>query len=204
MSEPSDLERFVLAQDAAGIYHGALGEIRRGRKSSHWMWFVFPQIAGLGYSAMAQRYAIKDLDEARAYLEHPILGQRLLECSAALMTISQRSAVDIFGAVDAQKLRSSMTLVQSRRTERAGVRPRARQLLRRRSRPGDHAPSPRALAPAHVIATASTWSRRSGQGPSRPRITSAVQRRVHRSLVVIDGDRPSRVNFGPQSPAVPR
>ena len=110
MSEPSDLERFVLAQDAAGIYHGALGEIRRGRKSSHWMWFVFPQIAGLGYSAMAQRYAIKDLDEARAYLEHPILGQRLLECSAALMTIGQRSAVDIFGAVDAQKLRSSMTL----------------------------------------------------------------------------------------------
>jgi uncharacterized protein (DUF1810 family) len=110
MIDPFELERFVVAQDAAGTYQRALGEIRRGRKSSHWMWFIFPQLAGLGYSAMAQRYAIGGLDEARAYLAHPVLGQRLVECAAALATTSERSAVEIFGGVDAQKLRSSMTL----------------------------------------------------------------------------------------------
>ena len=110
MSDPFDLERFVAAQDAAGTYERALGEIRRGRKSSHWMWFVFPQVAGLGRSAMSRRYAIGGLDEARAYLDHPVLGQRLVECATALATSSGRSAVDIFGGIDAQKLRSSMTL----------------------------------------------------------------------------------------------
>jgi uncharacterized protein (DUF1810 family) len=110
MTDPFDLERFVAAQDAAGTYQRALGEIRRGRKSSHWMWFIFPQVAGLGYSAMAQRYAIEGLDEARAYLAHPLLGHRLVECAAVLATTSEWSAVEIFGEVDAQKLRSSMTL----------------------------------------------------------------------------------------------
>ena len=110
MTDPFDVERFVVAQDAGGTYQRALGEIRSGRKVSHWMWFIFPQIAGLGYSSMAQRYAIEGLDEARAYLAHPVLGQRLVECAAALTTIGERSAVEIFGEVDAQKLRSSMTL----------------------------------------------------------------------------------------------
>ena len=110
MTDPFDVERFVVAQDAGGTYQRALGEIRSGRKVSHWMWFIFPQIAGLGYSSMEQRYAIEGLDEARAYLAHPVLGQRLVECAAALTTIRERSAVEIFGEVDAQKLRSSMTL----------------------------------------------------------------------------------------------
>jgi uncharacterized protein (DUF1810 family) len=110
MTDPFDLERFVAAQDAAGTYQRALGEIRRGRKLSHWMWFIFPQVAGLGHSAMAQEYAIASLDEARAYLAHPVLGQRLTECAAALESTSERSAVEIFGELDAQKLRSSMTL----------------------------------------------------------------------------------------------
>lgn len=109
-TDPFDLERFVAAQDAAGTYERALSEIRRGRKSSHWMWFVFPQVAGLGYSATAQRYAIEGLDEARAYIGHPVLGHRLVECATALATGSERSAVEIFGEVDARKLRSSMTL----------------------------------------------------------------------------------------------
>jgi uncharacterized protein (DUF1810 family) len=110
MTEPFDLERFVAAQDAGGTYQRALSEIRHGRKSSHWMWFVFPQIAGLGYSATSQRYAITGLDEARAYLDHPVLGPRLVECAAALTTTGERSATEILGEVDAQKLRSSMTL----------------------------------------------------------------------------------------------
>jgi uncharacterized protein (DUF1810 family) len=110
MTDLFDLERFVVAQDAAGTYQRALSEIRRGRKSSHWMWFVFPQVAGLGHSATAQRYAIDSVAEARAYLAHPILGPRLVECATALAASSERSAVQIFGEVDAQKLRSSMTL----------------------------------------------------------------------------------------------
>ena len=80
----ADLERFVQAQDQGGTYDRALAELRAGRKTSHWMWFVFPQIAGLGRSAMAQRYAIESVDEARAYLDHPVLGPRLRECAAAL------------------------------------------------------------------------------------------------------------------------
>ena len=105
-----DLERFVDAQDSRRTYTAALGELRAGRKTSHWMWFVFPQIAGLGMSEMSRRYAISSLEEARTYLAHPILGARLQECTRILDELSGRTANDIFGAVDAMKLRSSMTL----------------------------------------------------------------------------------------------
>ncbi len=102
------LERFVSAQ--APIYDQALAEIARGRKTSHWMWFVFPQLAGLGVSDMSRRYAIASLDEAHAYLAHPVLGTHLLDCVGALLATTGRSATQIFGAVDAKKLHSSMTL----------------------------------------------------------------------------------------------
>ncbi|GGL89976.1 DUF1810 domain-containing protein [Nakamurella endophytica] len=108
--DPFDLPRFVDAQDAGGTYRQALAELERGRKSSHWMWFVFPQLAGLGQSAMSRRYAIASLDEARAYLAHPVLGARLRECLAVLARTEGRSAVDVFGSIDAQKLQSSVTL----------------------------------------------------------------------------------------------
>jgi uncharacterized protein (DUF1810 family) len=107
-SDPHDLARFVHAQQST--YPAALAEIRAGEKQSHWMWFIFPQIAGLGSSPMAQRYAIQSLAEARAYLAHPILGRRLIECAEALLAVESRSADDIFGPVDAMKLRSSATL----------------------------------------------------------------------------------------------
>jgi uncharacterized protein (DUF1810 family) len=105
-----DLERFVAAQDAHGTYDQALAELRSGRKTSHWMWFVFPQIAGLGRSAMAQAYAIADLDEARAYLQHPVLGPRLVTAAESVLTHRDRPAEQILGSIDATKLRSSMTL----------------------------------------------------------------------------------------------
>jgi Uncharacterized conserved protein len=104
---PYHLERFVEAQD--GVYEYALDELRRGRKRRHWMWYVFPQVAGLGHSAMSQRYAIGSLDEARAYLAHPVLGARLREC-AAVVAAAPPGAEAIFGSIDAVKLRSSMTL----------------------------------------------------------------------------------------------
>jgi uncharacterized protein (DUF1810 family) len=104
-----DLERFVDAQDAGGTYERALAELRAGRKTSHWMWFVFPQIAGLGQSEMSRRYAIASLEEAKAYLEHPVLGPRLIECAEALLP-HDKSAEAILGGIDAVKLRSSMTL----------------------------------------------------------------------------------------------
>jgi uncharacterized protein (DUF1810 family) len=104
------LQRFLDAQDAGGTYERALGELRAGRKTSHWMWFVFPQVAGLGQSATSRRYAIASLAEARAYLEHPVLGPRLLECARALLGHEDRSAAEILGEIDAVKLRSSMTL----------------------------------------------------------------------------------------------
>ena len=104
------MERFVEAQDAGGIYAQALRELRAGRKTSHWMWFVFPQVAGLGHSSMAQAYAIDSLDQARAYLAHPVLGPRLRECTAAVLTHTDRTAEQIMGGIDALKLRSSMTL----------------------------------------------------------------------------------------------
>jgi uncharacterized protein (DUF1810 family) len=104
----AELERFVQAQD--GTYDRALAELRAGQKRSHWMWFVFPQIAGLGSSPTAQRYAIGDLAEARAYLAHPVLGPRLTECAEALLAVEGRSAEQILGYPDDLKLRSSMTL----------------------------------------------------------------------------------------------
>ena len=104
------LERFVEAQDLGGTYDQALRELRAGRKVSHWMWFVFPQIAGLGRSSMAQAYAITSLEQACDYLAHPVLGPRLRACTAAVLTHSDRSAEQVFGGIDALKLRSSMTL----------------------------------------------------------------------------------------------
>lgn len=108
MSDPYDLARFVEAQ--ARNYADALGELRRGRKTSHWMWYVFPQIAGLGSSAMAQTYAIGSLDEARAYLAHPLLGPRLRAVTEAILALQGLSAHAIFGSPDDLKLRSSLTL----------------------------------------------------------------------------------------------
>jgi uncharacterized protein (DUF1810 family) len=105
-----DLERFVAAQDETGTYDRAVGELRRGRKTSHWMRFVFPQIAGLGHSAMARRYAISSLEEATAYLAHPVLGSRLIECTGVVAGTTGRTAEEIFGSIDAQKLHSSVTL----------------------------------------------------------------------------------------------
>ena len=103
-----DLERFVTEQNRD--YETVLAELRRGRKSSHWIWFIFPQIGGLGSSEMSRHYAIGSLDEARAYLAHPVLGPRILACAAAVMSVDGQSAVEILGSVDAVKLRSSVTL----------------------------------------------------------------------------------------------
>ena len=103
-----DLERFVVAQDRA--YEAVVAELRLGRKASHWIWFIFPQIAGLGHSVMSQKFAISSLDEARAYVAHPVLGARLRECVQLVLAIEGRTAHEIFGPVDAMKVRSSMTL----------------------------------------------------------------------------------------------
>jgi uncharacterized protein (DUF1810 family) len=111
MAEDRDrLQRFVDAQNESGTYERALAELRAGRKTSHWMWFVFPQLAGLGQSQMSRAYAIASLAEAGAYLEHPLLGPRLRECAEALLGHHGRSAEEILGGIDAVKLRSSMTL----------------------------------------------------------------------------------------------
>ncbi len=110
MHDGFDLERFVAAQDQGGTYAAALAELRRGTKTSHWMWFVFPQIAGLGRSPMAQAYALDSLAQARDYLANPVLGARLRECSQVLAGLQGRTAHQIFGPTDAMKLRSSMTL----------------------------------------------------------------------------------------------
>ena len=109
MSDPFDLARFVAAQDD-GSYRAAVAELRQGRKRSHWMWFVFPQIAGLGYSSMAQRYAIGSLAEARSYLDHPVLGQRLREVAQIVAGLDETSPERVFGSIDAMKLHSSVTL----------------------------------------------------------------------------------------------
>jgi uncharacterized protein (DUF1810 family) len=108
MDDPFNLNRFVTAQ--AGDYDRALAEIAAGRKRTHWMWYVFPQFAGLGVSPMAARYAIKSVAEARAFLAHPQLGPRLVECAEAVLRVAGRSAADIFGSPDDLKLRSSATL----------------------------------------------------------------------------------------------
>jgi uncharacterized protein (DUF1810 family) len=108
MNDPYDLERFVLAQDE--VYARVLGELRDGRKRSHWMWFVFPQIQGLGDSAMAQRFAISSLAEAEAYLRHPVLGERLRESTRLVNLVEGRSIEQIFGYPDCLKFRSSISL----------------------------------------------------------------------------------------------
>ena len=110
MDGPFHLERFVAAQNAGNTYERAVEELRRGRKTSHWMWFIFPQVAGLGHSAMSRKYAISSLDEARAYLRHPVLGPRLRECATIVATSAAQTAREIFGDIDTMKLRSSMTL----------------------------------------------------------------------------------------------
>jgi uncharacterized protein (DUF1810 family) len=105
------LSRFISAQDS--VYDGILEELKSGRKRSHWMWYIFPQVNGLGYSATSKLYAINSMEEARAYLNHPVLGSRLLECANAVLAIEGRSASDIFGYPDDLKLQSCMTLFVS-------------------------------------------------------------------------------------------
>jgi uncharacterized protein (DUF1810 family) len=107
-ADPFDLRRFVRAQE--DVYDAALAELRGGRKRTHWMWFIFPQIDGLGHSSTSQYYAIKSIEEARRYLDHPILGARLRECAETVLAIEGRTAGQIFGYPDDRKLRSSMTL----------------------------------------------------------------------------------------------
>lgn len=109
-TDPFGLQRFFEAQDEGRTYDQALAQLRAGHKTGHWMWFVFPQIAGLGHSPMAKRYAISSLGEAEAYLDHPVLGDRLLEYARVLVELTGRSAREIFGETDAMKLRSSVTL----------------------------------------------------------------------------------------------
>jgi len=108
MTDPFDLNRFVQAQETA--YSRVVSEVSRGRKQSHWMWYIFPQIAGLGFSAMSQRYAIASRAEAVAYLAHPILGSRLIECTGLVLAVQGRTIHDILGSPDDVKFRSSMTL----------------------------------------------------------------------------------------------
>ncbi len=127
MTDPYRLQRFVQAQDGADSYEHALSELRAGRKTGHWMWFVFPQIAGLGHSEMARTYAISSIQEARAYLDHPVLGPRLLESTRALAALRGRSADQVLGEIDAMKLRSSMTLF----ARAAPVEPLFREVLDR-------------------------------------------------------------------------
>ena len=110
MDDIYGLERFVLAQDAGATYQRALDELRGGAKRTHWMWFVFPQIAGLGQSPTARKYAVTGMDEAQAYLRHPVLGPRLVECAGIVAGLEDRTAGQIFGGIDERKLHSSMTL----------------------------------------------------------------------------------------------
>jgi uncharacterized protein (DUF1810 family) len=108
MSDPFDLQRFVAAQ--ASVYSHVVRELSEGRKRSHWMWFIFPQVAGLGFSVMAQRFAISSRAEARAYLAHDVLGPRLFECTKLVLAVKNRTINDILGSPDDLKFRSSMTL----------------------------------------------------------------------------------------------
>ena len=110
MDAAADLERFVAAQDSGGSYQQALAELRAGRKRSHWIWYVFPQIKGLGMSPTSQHFGIDGLSEAKAYLAHPVLGPRLLECARNLLDLEESDPAAIFGSLDAMKVRSSMTL----------------------------------------------------------------------------------------------
>jgi uncharacterized protein (DUF1810 family) len=109
--DPFDLNRFTMAQER--IYSAVLSELKSGRKRTHWMWFIFPQIDGLGHSSTAKHYAIKSIEEARAYINHPVLGTRLMECAEAVLAVEGRSVSEIFGYPDDMKLKSSMTLFAS-------------------------------------------------------------------------------------------
>jgi uncharacterized protein (DUF1810 family) len=107
-SDPFNLRRFISAQEM--IYTDVLAELQDGRKRTHWMWFIFPQFDGLGYSTTSKHYAIKSKEEARSYLSHPVLGKRLTECAETILSVQGRSAAEIFGSPDDMKLKSSMTL----------------------------------------------------------------------------------------------
>jgi len=120
-ADPYDLDRFLVAQEP--VIGAVRDELRLGRKASHWMWFVFPQLAGLGRSAMAQHYAIGSVEEARAFLDHPVLGSRLVECVELVLAVEGRTAHDIFGSPDDMKLRSCLTLFDA--IDRNGVFARA-------------------------------------------------------------------------------
>lgn len=108
VNDPFNLSRFIEAQK--GVYSDVLNELRRGRKTGHWIWYIFPQIAGLGLSGMSRRYSISSLDEAKAYAEHPVLGQSLIECVELVLAVEGKSAEQIFGHLDALKFRSCLTL----------------------------------------------------------------------------------------------
>jgi uncharacterized protein (DUF1810 family) len=110
MEDPYRLKRFVDAQDRTNTYEAAVSELRVGQKVGHWMWFIFPQVTGLGRSPTSREFGISSIGEAQAYLRHPVLGARLIECARILMGIEGKSATEIFGTIDAKKLRSSMTL----------------------------------------------------------------------------------------------
>ena len=114
--DPFDLQRFVAAQ--APVYDRVRTELKNGRKQSHWMWFIFPQIAGLGHSAMAQRYAISSLHEAEAYLQHPVLGPRLLECTKLVTQVTGKTIHEILSSPDDMKFRSCMTLFEQAATDK--------------------------------------------------------------------------------------
>ena len=120
MTDPSDLHRFVAAQDP--LIDQVRDELRRGAKRSHWMWFVFPQLRGLGHSSMARHYALSSPGEAGSYLAHPVLGRRLLDCTALVLAVPDRSANQIFGSPDDLKFRSSMTLFAEAAPDRAAFR----------------------------------------------------------------------------------
>jgi len=115
VSDPYKLSRFIKAQDR--VYSDVIEELRRGRKTGHWIWYIFPQIAGLGHSHMSQRYAISSVDEARAYAGHPVLGPRLIECIRLVMAVDGKSAEQIFGHIDALKFRSCLTLFSVANTD---------------------------------------------------------------------------------------
>jgi uncharacterized protein (DUF1810 family) len=115
MTDKYNLHRFLDSQES--VYNTVLAELRAGRKSSHWIWFIFPQIIGLGRSSMAQQFAITSLDEARTYLQHPVLGQRLRECTQLVLDVSGRSAEEILGYPDHLKFRSCMTLFMAATTD---------------------------------------------------------------------------------------
>jgi uncharacterized protein (DUF1810 family) len=117
MEDPYRLKRFVDVQNLTGIYEAAVSELRTGQKVGHWMWFIFPQVTGLGHSHLSREFGISSVAEAQAYLRHPVLGPRLIECARILMGIEGKSATDILGTIDAMKLRSSMTLFMNAESE---------------------------------------------------------------------------------------